>query len=102
MSTFKRLLGWLAPYKKMFIKGYILVVAAMALRMVLPYISEAVVNEVLPNQDMRLMLTLCTVLILVTVVLHKDTSFCTCEVQEVVWPEEGKICAKECILVKVN
>lgn len=68
MSTFKRLLGWLAPYKKMFIKGYILVVAAMALRMVLPYISEAVVNEVLPNQDMRLMLTLCTVLILVTVV----------------------------------
>ena len=66
MSTIKRVLGWLKPYRKLFLRGYVLVVAAMALRMVLPYISEAVVNDVLPHQDMHLMLILCAVLILVT------------------------------------
>jgi hypothetical protein len=40
-----------------------------------------------------LLMLVLAALVLVTVVLHKDTSFCTCEVQEVVWPEEGKICA---------
>lgn len=40
--------------------------------------------------------------VLITLVLHKDTSFRTSEVQEVVWPEEGKVCEKEFVVAKVN
>ena len=65
MSTIKRVLGWLKPYRKLFLRGYVLVVAAMALRMVLPYISEAVVNDVLPHQDFHVFLFFCAVIFIV-------------------------------------
>ena len=63
MDTFKRILGWLRPYRKKLTLCLLFIVVLTALRMVMPYITEAVVNQVLPGRNMRLLLQLCTVMI---------------------------------------
>lgn len=63
MDTFKRILGWLRPYRKKLTLCVLLIVLLSALRMVMPYITEAVVNRVLPNRNMGLLLQLCVLMI---------------------------------------
>ena len=68
MNTFRRILGWLKPYRWQLISCIVLLSLLTALRMIVPYITKAVVNDVLPNRDMALLLKLCAVLIAATVI----------------------------------
>ena len=68
METFRRILKWLKPYRRKLILCVVLLTLLTALRMVVPYITEAVVNRVLPQQDMGLLLQLCAALIFMTAI----------------------------------
>ncbi|MBN1776920.1 MAG: ABC transporter ATP-binding protein [Clostridiales bacterium] len=68
MDTYRRILQWLKPYKGKLIACILLIVFLTALRMIVPYITKAVVNDVLPNRDMDLLLRLCGVMIGITVI----------------------------------
>ncbi len=68
MDTFRRILKWLKPYRRKLTLCIVLLVLVTALRTVVPYITEAVVNRVLPQRDMGLLLQLCVALIFVTVI----------------------------------
>ncbi len=68
MDTFRRILKWLRPYRRKLILCIVLLTLLTALRMVVPYITEAVVNRVLPQRDMGLLLQLCAALIFMTVI----------------------------------
>ncbi|HNX62702.1 MAG TPA: ABC transporter ATP-binding protein [Candidatus Limiplasma sp.] len=66
MDTFRRVLGWLRPYRKKLAICIVLLFAMTAFRMIVPYITQAVVNDVLPNRNMTLLLQLCALLIVMT------------------------------------
>ena len=66
MDTFRRVLGWLRPYRKKLAICIVLLSAMTAFRMIVPYITQAVVNDVLPNRNMALLLQLCALLIVMT------------------------------------
>ena len=66
MDTFRRVLGWLRPYRKKLAICIVLLSAMTAFRMIVPYITQAVVNDVLPNRNMTLLLQLCALLIVMT------------------------------------
>jgi len=68
MNTFRRILGWLKPYRGKLIVCIVLVTLLTAMRMVMPYITKAVVNDVLPDRNMPLLLKLCAALVLITAV----------------------------------
>lgn len=68
MDTFRRILKWLKPYRRKLILCIVLLTILTALRMVVPYITEAVVNRVLPQRDMGLLLQLCTALVFMTAI----------------------------------
>ena len=68
MDTFRRILKWLRPYRRKLILCIVLLTLLTALRMVVPYITEALVNRVLPQRDMGLLLQLCAALIFMTVI----------------------------------
>lgn len=68
MDTFRRILKWLKPYRRKLILCIVLLTLLTALRMVVPYITEALVNRVLPQRDMGLLLQLCAALIFMTVI----------------------------------
>ncbi len=68
MDTFRRILKWLKPYRRKLTLCIVLLTLLTALRMVVPYITEAVVNRVLPQRDMGLLLQLCAALIFMTVI----------------------------------
>ncbi len=68
MDSLKRVLRLLGPYRKKMTIGYVLVVIAMGLRVIAPYITASVVNNVLPGRDMHLLLRLCALLVGVTAV----------------------------------
>jgi len=68
MDTFRRILKWLKPYRRKLTLCIVLLTLLTAMRMVVPYITEAVVNKVLPKRDMGLLLQLCTALIFLTVI----------------------------------
>ncbi len=63
MNTFRRILGWLKPYRGKLMTAIVLLTLVTALRMVVPYITRAVVNDVLPGRDMTLLIKLCAALI---------------------------------------
>lgn len=63
MDTYRRIFQWLKPYRGKLNVCILLVVLLTALRMVVPYITKAVVNDVLPGRDMALLLKLCAALI---------------------------------------
>jgi len=66
MHTFRRILVWLKPYRGKLIACIVLLTLVVALRMVVPYITKAVVNDVLPGRDMPLLLKLCAALVTLT------------------------------------
>ena len=68
MDTYRRIFHWLKPYRGKLIICILLVTLLTALRMAVPYITKAVVNDVLPNRDMALLLKLCAALIALTAV----------------------------------
>ena len=68
MNTFRRILGWLKPYRWKLLSGILLLTLVVALRMVVPYITKAVVNDVLPGRDMPLLIKLCALLVGLTLV----------------------------------
>ncbi len=68
MDTFRRILKWLKPYRRKLTLCIVLLTLVTALRMVVPYITEAVVNRVLPQRDLGLLLQLCAALIFVTAI----------------------------------
>ena len=68
MDVLKRILQWVSPYRKIVYEGFVLMVLAIAARMVMPYISAVLVNDVLPNHDMNLLLKLCALIIAITAV----------------------------------
>ncbi len=68
MDTYRRFFQWLKPYKGKLIACIVLIVFLTALRMIVPYITKAVINDVLPSRDMALLLQLCGILIGVTAV----------------------------------
>ena len=68
MDTFRRILKWLKPYRRKLTICIVLLTLVTALRMVVPYITEAVVNRVLPQRDLGLLLQLCAALIFVTAI----------------------------------
>ncbi len=68
MDTFRRILKWLKPYRRKLNLCIVLLTLVTALRMVVPYITEALVNRVLPQRDMGLLLQLCAALIFVTAI----------------------------------
>jgi ATP-binding cassette subfamily B protein len=68
MDTFRRILQWLKPYRRKLTLCIVLLTLLTALRMVVPYITEALVNRVLPQRDMGLLLQLCTALIFMTAI----------------------------------
>jgi ATP-binding cassette, subfamily B, multidrug efflux pump len=68
MSTYRRIFQWLKPYRGKLILCILLLSLMTALRMAVPYITQAVVNDVLPNRDMTLLLQLCAALIAMTAV----------------------------------
>jgi len=63
MDTFKRILKWLKPYRTKVILCIVFLTILTALRMVIPYITAAVVDKVLPQKDIGLLLQLCAVMI---------------------------------------
>ena len=63
MDTFKRILKWLKPYRGKVVLCIVFLAILTALRMVIPYITAAVVDRVLPQKDMGLLLQLCAVMI---------------------------------------
>ena len=68
MDVLKRIAQWVSPYRKMVFQGLILMVIAISARMVLPYLTAVLVNDVLPARDMSLLLKLCALLVAVTAV----------------------------------
>jgi ATP-binding cassette subfamily B protein len=68
MDTFRRILQWLKPYRRKLTLCIVLLTLLTALRMVVPYITEALVNRVLPQRDMGLLLQLCAALIFMTAI----------------------------------
>jgi len=68
MDTYRRISQWLKPYRGKLIVSILLVTLLTALRMVVPYITKGVVNDVLPNRDMALLLKLSAALIAMTAV----------------------------------
>ncbi len=68
MDTFRRILKWLKPYRRKLVLCIVLLTLVTALRMVVPYITEALVNRVLPQRDMGLLLQLCAALIFMTAI----------------------------------
>ncbi len=66
MDTFRRILAWLKPYRRKLTLCILLLTLVTALRMVVPYITEAVVDDVLPRRDMGLLVKLCAALIATT------------------------------------
>ena len=68
METYRRILGWLKPYRGKLISAIVLLTLVVALRMVVPYITKAVVNDVLPGRDMALLIRLCVALVGMTAV----------------------------------
>ncbi|MCE5343847.1 MAG: ABC transporter ATP-binding protein/permease [Eubacteriales bacterium] len=68
MDTYRRIFQWLKPYRRKLITCIVLLTLMTALRMVVPYITQAVVNDVLPNRNMPLLLKLCAALIGMTAV----------------------------------
>ncbi len=68
MDTFRRILKWLKPYRRKLNLCIVLLTLVTALRMVVPYITEALVNRVLPQRDMGLLLQLCAALIFMTAI----------------------------------
>ena len=66
MHTFRRILVWLKPYRGKLIACIVLLTLVVALRMVVPYITKAVVNDVLPGRDMPLLFKLCAALVTLT------------------------------------
>ncbi len=68
MDTYRRIFQWLKPYRRKLITCITLLSLMTALRMIVPYITEAVVNDVLPNRNMTLLLQLCAALIGMTAI----------------------------------
>ncbi len=68
MNTLRRILGWLKPYRWQLFWCILLLTLVTALRMVVPYITQAVVNDVIPSRDMALLLKLCGLLVAATAV----------------------------------
>ncbi len=68
MDTYRRIFQWLKPYRRKLITCIVLLTLLTALRMVVPYITQAVVNDVLPNRNMTLLLQLCAALIAMTAI----------------------------------
>ncbi len=68
MDTFRRILTWLKPYRGKVIRCIIYLSLVVALRMVIPYISAAVVDDVLPHGNMALLLKLCGAMIVFTLI----------------------------------
>jgi len=68
MDTYRRILQWLKPYRGKLTACVILITLLTALRMIVPYITKAVVNDVLPDRNMTLLLQLCGLLIGATVI----------------------------------
>jgi ATP-binding cassette, subfamily B, multidrug efflux pump len=68
MDTFRRILKWLKPYRRKLTLCIVLLTLLTALRMAVPYITEALVNRVLPQRDMGLLLQLCAALIFMTAI----------------------------------
>ncbi|NLB90965.1 MAG: ABC transporter ATP-binding protein [Clostridiales bacterium] len=66
MDTFKRILSWMKPYKKRLNICWFLIVVTSALRIISPYITKVVVDNVLPNQDWNLLVKICLLLLFVT------------------------------------
>lgn len=67
MDIIKRVLLWVKPYRKSGMIGLTLMILALASRMVMPYLTAVVVNDVLPGRDMALLLKLCAVIVALTV-----------------------------------
>ena len=55
MDTYRRIFQWLKPYRGKLIICIVLLTLMTALRMIVPYITKSVVNDVLPNRDMTLL-----------------------------------------------
>ncbi len=68
MDTFCRVLDWLKPYLRKLKICIALLTVMTALRMIVPYITQAVVNDVLPNRNMALLLQLCALLVGMTAI----------------------------------
>ncbi len=68
MDVIKRILLWVKPYRKMGVIGIALMVLAMLCRMVMPYLTAVVVNDVLPGRDMSLLIKLCALIVATTVI----------------------------------
>ena len=68
MDTYRRILNWLKPYRGKLIAAILLLTGMTALRMAVPYITKAVVNDVLPDRNMTLLLQLCGAMIALTIV----------------------------------
>ena len=68
MDTFRRVLQWLKPYSGKLTACILLLSGLTALRMVVPYITQAVVNQVLPQRDMPLLLKLCGLMVGLTAI----------------------------------
>ncbi|MFH1512916.1 MAG: ABC transporter transmembrane domain-containing protein, partial [Bacillota bacterium] len=68
MDTYRRIFSWLKPYRWKLTACIALLTLVTALRMIVPYITKSVVNDVLPNRDMTLLLQLCVALVAATVI----------------------------------
>ena len=66
MDTFRRLLSWMKTYKKQLQLTLFLIICTSAFRIVAPYITKQVIDQVLPNEDWGLLIKLSCIFLAVT------------------------------------
>ena len=75
MDIIKRLAGLLAPYKKRIILAFTLQLLVILSRLIAPFITKDIVNEVIPNLNLELLVPLCLWLLLLVAVRSLSTYF---------------------------
>lgn len=77
METLKRILGLMRPYKKHIFWGLILQLIIILSRLVSPYVTKAVVNDVITDGNTQILLPLCGAILGLTLVRGLATFFRT-------------------------
>ncbi len=63
MDTIKRIVGLISPYKRKIILGLMLQLVVILTRLITPYVTKTVVNDVITQMNMDLLLPLCGALL---------------------------------------
>ncbi|MBQ6803705.1 MAG: ABC transporter ATP-binding protein, partial [Clostridia bacterium] len=68
MDTIKRIVGLISPYKRKIILGLMLQLVVILTRLITPYVTKTVVNDVITQMNMDLLLPLCGALLGLTLI----------------------------------